>query len=666
VYVNRGGLSGPTVAAEDRPWLYQLDAATGATVTRATYEAQWGSDERPTIAGTQLVTDNGYEGGMGSWSVPGLAANWAVEGSIYRDPEAAVSATSIYAYGSYGIDESYTKVYDRATGEVQATLTHPLAWTFDPVVSASGRVLVSVGEVPGWPGWRGVAAYGPDHALLWSTATSTDVVGKAVGNGVVAVATRTGLCLLDEATGAVRWTWGVPPGVAPLLTRTIILTRTHAFVAMDGGVYGASVVYAVNLVTGQPEWSYRNDQQDENASTRLEMALGGGRLIIGHDSFVKAFDLFGAADDTAVTNEDRRVRIRVLANDTDPDGGRPTVAAAGPAAHGTVTRNADGTVTYKPAADYNGPDSFTYTVKSRAGYTTTANVRVTVRPVNDAPTFTPGPAQAVAEDSGPATVPGWATNMSPGPPDEAGQGLTFLVATTRPRMFAVPPAVGPDGTLTFTPAANANGKVRVIVRLRDDGGRAYGGRDTSRRTFTITVTPVPDVARVVVNRGAAQRSRVTDVAVTFDSVVDPALLSEAFGLTRADGTAVGAVSVTSSVSLGRTTARLEFSGNGTEAGSLADGLWTLRVRADRVRTADGAVLADDYIFTLHRLFGDSDGDGDVDQLDELRFNAAYGSRSNQPRYRAYLDWDQDVDPSGLRDIDGLDREQFLGRLGTSL
>jgi hypothetical protein len=176
---------------------------------------------------------------------------------------------------------------------------------------------------------------------------------------------------------------------------------------------------------------------------------------------------------------------------------------------------------------------------------------------------------------------------------------------------------------------------------------------------------VPDVARVVVNRGAAQRSRVDQIAVTFDMVVDPGLLAEAFGLTRADGTAVGAIQVTSSVYLGRTTVRLEFSGDGTEAGSLADGLWTLRVRADRVRAADGAVLAEDYTSELHRLFGDSDGDGDVDLADEQRFNAAYGSRSNQPAYRSYFDWDQDVDPSGLRDIDGLDREQFLQRRGTT-
>ncbi len=42
--------------------------------------------------------------------------------------------------------------------------------------------------------------------------------------------------------------------------------------------------------------------------------------------------------------------------------------------------------------------------------------------------------------------------------------------------------------LSFTPAADANGQALVSVFLRDDGGTANGGDDTSpTRTFTITV-----------------------------------------------------------------------------------------------------------------------------------------------------------------------------------
>ena len=60
-----------------------------------------------------------------------------------------------------------------------------------------------------------------------------------------------------------------------------------------------------------------------------------------------------ANNDTASTNEDTAVTIAVLANDTDPNGDALTVTGAS-AGHGTVTVNANGTLTYTPAGNYNG------------------------------------------------------------------------------------------------------------------------------------------------------------------------------------------------------------------------------------------------------------------------------------------------------------------------
>jgi hypothetical protein len=48
------------------------------------------------------------------------------------------------------------------------------------------------------------------------------------------------------------------------------------------------------------------------------------------------------------------------------------------------------------------------------------------------------------------------------------------------------------GTLTYTPAPNANGTSTVTVVLKDNGGTANGGLDATTKTFTITVTPVND------------------------------------------------------------------------------------------------------------------------------------------------------------------------------
>ncbi len=88
--------------------------------------------------------------------------------------------------------------------------------------------------------------------------------------------------------------------------------------------------------------------------------------------------------DTATTNEDTAETIAVLANDTD-NCGSVTLTSVGTASHGTVTKNADGTVKYAPAANFNGTDTFTYTITDAHGNTMTGTVTVTVKPVNDQP-----------------------------------------------------------------------------------------------------------------------------------------------------------------------------------------------------------------------------------------------------------------------------------------
>ena len=83
--------------------------------------------------------------------------------------------------------------------------------------------------------------------------------------------------------------------------------------------------------------------------------------------------------------EDSVVNIAVLANDTDLDGDTLSVTSRTAPAHGSAAINADGTITYTPAANYHGADSFTYTISDGNGGTATATVSVTVTGVNDAP-----------------------------------------------------------------------------------------------------------------------------------------------------------------------------------------------------------------------------------------------------------------------------------------
>lgn len=94
-------------------------------------------------------------------------------------------------------------------------------------------------------------------------------------------------------------------------------------------------------------------------------------------------------DDFVTVNEDTFIDVPIFDNDSDlPSVG--TLVTTNPA-NGTVNINDNGTpndpkddiVTYTPDPDYNGPDSFDYTVCTSLGECSTATVTIDVRPVMD-------------------------------------------------------------------------------------------------------------------------------------------------------------------------------------------------------------------------------------------------------------------------------------------
>jgi hypothetical protein len=141
------------------------------------------------------------------------------------------------------------------------------------------------------------------------------------------------------------------------------------------------------------------------------------------------------------------------------------------------------------------------------------------------------------------------------------------------------------------------------------------------------------VLGVQVNDGSAQRSRVTGLTVTFDA--PPALAGSAFSLLRQSDNSV----VTLNASLLGNTVSLSFAGGPLEAGSLADGRYTLTVSSPTVNLGglDGngdGTPGDDFVMAgtpangLFRKFGDADGDGSVTSTDFLQFRVAFLSANS--------------------------------------
>ena len=165
----------------------------------------------------------------------------------------------------------------------------------------------------------------------------------------------------------------------------------------------------------------------------------------------------------------------------------PTLFSAGP----TVQSN--GTLTFTPAPNANGSSILTVRAQDNGGTASggrdtsdSQTFTITVNSVNDAPVIIAGGNIVTSPSAGPQSI-NWATTLSTGPANEAAQTLDIQVANSRPGLFTVPPALAPSGLLTFTPLSTASGTAVVTVTLTDNGGLANGGRDTTVRTFTITI-----------------------------------------------------------------------------------------------------------------------------------------------------------------------------------
>jgi hypothetical protein len=93
-------------------------------------------------------------------------------------------------------------------------------------------------------------------------------------------------------------------------------------------------------------------------------------------------------DDIVAVNEDTISSMDVLANDHDPEGAPLSLVGVGAPTHGDIVIS--GTLlVYTPNLDYYGTDWFTYTA-SDGELRGSANVSVTVQPINDSPVMEAG------------------------------------------------------------------------------------------------------------------------------------------------------------------------------------------------------------------------------------------------------------------------------------
>ena len=247
-----------------------------------------------------------------------------------------------------------------------------------------------------------------------------------------------------------------------------------------------------------------------------------------------------ANNDSASTSLNTPVTVSVLTNDTDPDNDLLTVTGASTPAHGTTVVNPGATVTYTPATDYTGTDSFTYTISDGNGGTASATVSISVNLVNSPPVAT---AQSVAlnqDTTSTVTLTGTDPDNDPlrfkitALPangklyDGTGTGGHLIAAGELPYALT-----GAGDKATYQPNGNYFGSDSFAFKANDGVADS-----TAAATVSITVTHVnhPPVAN---NDSASttQDQSVTVSVLTNDTDADNDLLTVTGTSTPAHGTA---------------------------------------------------------------------------------------------------------------------------------
>jgi uncharacterized protein (TIGR03437 family) len=167
------------------------------------------------------------------------------------------------------------------------------------------------------------------------------------------------------------------------------------------------------------------------------------------------------SDQSVATNEDTAKAITLTAS--NPGGSGLTCQIVSSPAQGTLSGSAPN-LTYTPAANYNGADSFTYRVTSGSATSNVATVYLGVRPINDAPVLSVPAAQSVnAGQLVSLTINGLDV--------DAGQTLT-CTPTGLPTGATFSQLNANTWQVNWTPTFNQAGVYPMSFRLEDNGAPA--------------------------------------------------------------------------------------------------------------------------------------------------------------------------------------------------
>ena len=345
----------------------------------------------------------------------------------------------------------------------------------------AGPYAFTVGDAETAPAALAVTATSSNETLLPSrsitlagagasrTLTATPVADQA-GTTVVTLA-------VSDADGRASST-SFQLTVNPAAVTGVSVTPAAAYLHLGAQQQFTAVVTGHGSISTAVLWSASGGAID--ASGLYTPPLSGGPYTIvaasAQDPSFSASALVttnrapSATGASVETDEDHAVAILLQA--ADPDADPLTFTISAPPAHGSLS-GTGALRTYTPDADYNGADAFTFSATDGLSDPVTAQVLLTVHPVNDAPVA--HAAQVNTDEDVPVAVHLVATDVD-------GDALSLHVVS--------PPAhgalSGAGADLVYTPAPDWNGADSFTFTADD------GQLTSAAATVTLVVAPVND------------------------------------------------------------------------------------------------------------------------------------------------------------------------------
>ncbi|WP_375773236.1 Ig-like domain-containing protein [Archangium gephyra] len=461
-----GGL-GPVATAELYDPATETWSATGSMVTgRSSHQLALLPNGKVLTAGGPgtIVTAELYDSVTGTWSATGSTASPHYQGSMVLLPSGRV----LLAGSGGGGGATVAELYDPGMGTWSSAGTMPFTrQDAAAVLLPNGKVLFAGGN--------------------WATPSGSN--------------------LFDESGTNDAWRPGlsVSTTVAPLETISVTGTRLRGIsegISVGGGNRSTPANFpVVSLMPLEGNTLLRlplSGFSDTSLTTTLPGVIPGHYQLFATVNGISGGGLVRISDNTApvaqpgsaTTREDTPVDVALLVS--DKEGGPFTYTVVSGPAHGVLS-GTGASRTYTPAANYHGPDSFTFKANDGKEDSNVATVTLTVTPVNDAPVALAGSATTAEEKAVAVTL---------GATDVEDDTLTYTVVAGPAHGVLS----GTGTSRTYTPAADYHGSDSFTFKAND------GTEDSNVATITLTVTPVNDAP--VALAGSVTTAEDTAVSVT--------------------------------------------------------------------------------------------------------------------------------------------------------